>query len=343
MLRKIALVGLLFFATATVSAQTFEVDSEESTNQQSNTITLPFAGTFIGDYDEESNPGGTQTRPGLWGGSGNNPIPYSARFDIAGQTDGAISGSLQVDVDLELLAANVSNLEIDLLGGVPGELGLGITIEYSTFNTINPFSIYPGGFEIPIPLGSAQLLTSVLRSEGVSPLVLDGPVDGVYTVEGVLAGLVTAVFQFGGQEQEFISPLAMPVTGTLVEGNVGLTLSLAFTADVDEEGVIDDLPPFEDIPMPLPTLPPSDETANLLMSGSISGYHIVADQSILIVAHEVESDVPGDLDGDGLVNGADMGLLLVAWGTLDPGAADINGDGLVNGADLGLLLLAWTG
>jgi hypothetical protein len=48
---------------------------------------------------------------------------------------------------------------------------------------------------------------------------------------------------------------------------------------------------------------------------------------------------PADLDGDGLVNGADLGLLLSNWGTSDFG--DLNGDGIVGGADLGLLLAAW--
>lgn len=50
--------------------------------------------------------------------------------------------------------------------------------------------------------------------------------------------------------------------------------------------------------------------------------------------------VPGDLNGDDLVDGADLGLLLGAWGT---GAirADLNGDGVVDGADLGLLLGVW--
>ncbi|MCA9285409.1 MAG: hypothetical protein KDA22_09355, partial [Phycisphaerales bacterium] len=48
-----------------------------------------------------------------------------------------------------------------------------------------------------------------------------------------------------------------------------------------------------------------------------------------------------DLDGDGLVNGADLGILLGAWGT--PGPGDLNGDGVVDGADLGNLLADWTG
>jgi hypothetical protein len=51
--------------------------------------------------------------------------------------------------------------------------------------------------------------------------------------------------------------------------------------------------------------------------------------------------VPGDLNGDGIVNGADMGLLLASWGACSGCDADLNGDGLVNGGDLGLLLSYW--
>ena len=55
---------------------------------------------------------------------------------------------------------------------------------------------------------------------------------------------------------------------------------------------------------------------------------------------ELVDGIPGDLNGDGVVNGADLGLMLAAWGTTGPG--DLNGDGVVGGADLGLLLAAWT-
>ena len=47
-----------------------------------------------------------------------------------------------------------------------------------------------------------------------------------------------------------------------------------------------------------------------------------------------------DINGDGLVNGADLGLILAGWG--EPGPTDLNDDGTTNGADLGLLLAAWT-
>ncbi len=49
---------------------------------------------------------------------------------------------------------------------------------------------------------------------------------------------------------------------------------------------------------------------------------------------------PGDLNNDGVVDGADLGLLLLSWGTNDPDA-DLNNDGIVDGADLGLLLLVF--
>ncbi|HMN97174.1 MAG TPA: hypothetical protein PKC43_11850 [Phycisphaerales bacterium] len=50
-----------------------------------------------------------------------------------------------------------------------------------------------------------------------------------------------------------------------------------------------------------------------------------------------------DLDGDGVVDGADLGILLGAWGETGPGLpADLDGNGTVDGADLGILLGAWT-
>jgi len=49
-----------------------------------------------------------------------------------------------------------------------------------------------------------------------------------------------------------------------------------------------------------------------------------------------------DLNGDGVVNGADLGLLLFSWGPCPGCQADLNGDGVVDGADLGALLAAWS-
>ena len=51
---------------------------------------------------------------------------------------------------------------------------------------------------------------------------------------------------------------------------------------------------------------------------------------------------PGDVNFDGIVNGADISVLLGFWGLNGkPVAADINKDGSVDGADLAQLLGSW--
>lgn len=53
----------------------------------------------------------------------------------------------------------------------------------------------------------------------------------------------------------------------------------------------------------------------------------------------------GDLDADGVVDGADLGALLAQWGPCEtPGSciADLDLDGTIDGADLGVLLANWT-
>ena len=49
---------------------------------------------------------------------------------------------------------------------------------------------------------------------------------------------------------------------------------------------------------------------------------------------------PGDLDGDGAVDGSDLSVLLGYWGTANQ-TADLDGDGTVSGADLSVLLGNW--
>jgi hypothetical protein len=49
----------------------------------------------------------------------------------------------------------------------------------------------------------------------------------------------------------------------------------------------------------------------------------------------------GDLNDDGVINGADLGQLLSSWGRCVACAADTNSDGRVDGLDLGVLLGNW--
>lgn len=48
-----------------------------------------------------------------------------------------------------------------------------------------------------------------------------------------------------------------------------------------------------------------------------------------------------DLNGDGVVSGADLAIVLGSWGPCRGCIADINQDGKVDGADLAIVLGAW--
>lgn len=54
-------------------------------------------------------------------------------------------------------------------------------------------------------------------------------------------------------------------------------------------------------------------------------------------------DCPADLNGDGIVDGADISGVIAFWGvcSTEDCDADINFDGIINGADLALLLSDW--
>ena len=69
-----------------------------------------------------------------------------------------------------------------------------------------------------------------------------------------------------------------------------------------------------------------------------------ADADGTLDACQVDS-CQGDLDGNGVVDGADLAPLLGAWqsdpnGSVDP-EYDLNLDGVINGQDLALLLGNW--
>jgi hypothetical protein len=52
------------------------------------------------------------------------------------------------------------------------------------------------------------------------------------------------------------------------------------------------------------------------------------------------ASVPGDINGDGFVNGGDLAALLNGWGS--PGATDLDGNGTTDAADLSIVLNNWS-
>ena len=74
-------------------------------------------------------------------------------------------------------------------------------------------------------------------------------------------------------------------------------------------------------------------------SWQYSGWNL---DDVRIIAIAPPAQDPADLNGDGLINGADLAIMLGTWGACEGCVADLNFDGLVNGADLAILLGAWS-
>lgn len=323
-------------------AQELVVEPKESVVDQTLLVSVPFDGVLIGDYDEKTNPAGTQTRPGLFGGSGNLPVDYSAVFGIGSPPQQSQpSGSIVVDpVDIADGILGIDAFEFDVLSGGTASVGVDLTIILQTFRTYSPFSIYPGGFEIPIPLQEGTISSFVIRSESPAQVLVSSTGDD-YEFDAALPAVISLEIDFGAGVQAFDLPFAFPFAGGLSLGSdeTVLTLSSALSA-AGEQPV--DFPPFEQIPLELPTFPPGDETAGVLLGGTISSVISELDILVEIVASAPVSGNPADFNDDGLVNGADLGFLISAWGICVGCPEDLNFDGIVNGSDLGLFIAAWT-
>ena len=322
---------------------TYECSVVSSTSAvvQTTDLSSPFAGNLIGNWDELNNPTGTRTLPGLFGGSGNNPIPYTASFALAGDIDSQPTGSLRLGVDSEGLQIRVGDLELDLLGGNPGELAATINILYSTFRTVQPSSFYPGGVTIPIPVGNGSVSTLRMTQTGKPVFgVLVPQKGGTFTFAVAVPVETVLVADILGNPVSDGTPVPgiLPLTGTLVEATQTVTLSLAISDSQSQTQPLE-LDPFVDQPLALPTVFPTGGTANLLLSGDVTSVTVGTALTATINVSGVRATNPADLNGDGLVNAADLTILLSAWGSSGP--ADLNGDGLVNAPDVTILLSDW--
>lgn len=66
-----------------------------------------------------------------------------------------------------------------------------------------------------------------------------------------------------------------------------------------------------------------------------------SDLDVVAVRLEVAEGLPGDLDGNGCVDGGDVAILLLDYGP-GSGPADLDGSGEVDGGDIGVLMMLFT-
>jgi len=233
-------------------------------------------------------------------------------------------------------------------------------------------------YTMPIDLGvttDAGLSTVIVRNDAAAEhflIPLDGPLQSVELDPDswILTEDVTAV-AFAEGPPKIVAVTPAPGSTAPVIDDVTITFQAPVTisqADVTLTGpggaaafsfVYDDAAQTATI-TPAGTLTPGQWTVTLAdtVVSAISGLALDGETNAAPPAGPMGGDGepggaavftftvarPADLNGDGVVNGADISFILSAWGPCPipgPCPEDLNGDGAVNGADITFVLSDW--
>lgn len=321
------------------------VDTKVSQATLETSAVLATTGSLIGDYDPVDNPGGTQTRPGLFGGSGNNPIATSATIEAAGQTNTNPSGSTLLDVDFETGVILFDGLFLDLLNGNTAAIGLSVTLSFSTFNTINPSFIYPGGIPVTVPIADAASLTRAEFGQagpgaGAMTATADPDVfDFTAAVPGE-AGLTLTVGLPGSDplpNEVDALPLVLPLSGQVIrqgDGTIRVTITASGVADAVDVPL--EPTPLPTIPFELPTL--GTATAGVLITLTPESLVFGGSLDVDLVIYASPDTCPSDINGDGVVNFFDLAGYIDLYNAGDPAADLAQPLGIINFFDLAAYL-----
>lgn len=263
-------LGLGGWARASIPIQ-FTLGPMSGVGFQTFRVQADTAGTLVGDWDPETNPSGTRTKPGVFGSFGateNVPVPSEVDVIVAGSPSVPVFGGLDMDLTPATGLAEVAGLTATAVGTPGGiaSLPLSARIVFDPFRTRNPTSTFPGGVPVTIPIGNGVLesltLTQLLPAFGsVSEL---GGMRYAVTVP-VLVGVSGEVSALGSAFP--FGPLPVPVVlagevqlddmgGASLTGSAPLSLEQTLPLEVE-------LPP---LPLELPTVLPPGSVANVIFS-----------------------------------------------------------------------------
>jgi len=292
--RPVALLAhvALFASGASAFGQdfSFQITSAASQADLTNDFTVNLPGDVIGDFDAATNPGGTSTLPGIFGGSGNQSAPLDMTLDATSDLSGMPTGSFDLSADTGAFTLDISGLDLDPLGGVAGAADLTLTLDFSTFRTFAPDSLYIGGIPLPLPLGMATVDNVRIVQSGPSLLgVLIGTLTpGQYDFVVTVPADLSFDFDLMGTLTPVAAPIVLPLMGTLTINGANAQVSID-VMQMDSQSIMDPLPGFtiDGIPLPLPTILPPGGVANLLYDATIDSLDINSTTTLLLVADGV--------------------------------------------------------
>lgn len=265
-------------------------------------------GTLIGNWDLNSNPAGTRTKPGLFGSFGaeeNVAVDLELGLRLRGRVNTRSAGAFRFALDTQAGTVATSGYSVDLLAGGSANLPLTISLLTDSFRTRNPSSTYIGGIPIDLPIGDVTL-TRLTATQ------IDGPSVGVLTPLGgneydfaaLFSVEIEAAFDLLGNE--FIlpaTPFPFGFQGRLTLNGGSAELMSLDAIDLSQVTNPDlALPQF---PFDLPTILPPGDTAHLLFDLLLSEVALSMNGSYETYANGTLVPAPGA-----------AGLLLLGMGAV---------------------------
>jgi len=296
-------------------------------------------GTWKGDYDQTSNPGGTRTITGLLFGDTkapkNDPINFyaSASAAVGSTTHPVGTFSAAVNTDLGLII--IRNLEADALNSGSVDMNLTLNLAWDSFRTFSPTAYWIGGINLPLPLGSLSLTKMSMTQASINGTqvpgigVLNKTAENTYEFTvGVAVNMTVGAAVNGGSIGEAAAPVPVVLQGTMfVDPETRSATLVSFTLAQYANALDASLELPADLPIAVPTILPIGGTANLLASPTFNGVSLDLVSGLTLVAWgqaKCNCDLNNDSRGDLL----DFFAFFNAFDTGDQ-LADVNEDGQV--------------
>lgn len=224
------------------------------------------AGTLIGNYDPNTNPTGTRSKPGLFGSFGpteNVPVPVEVNPSVEGNVASKPSGTFSMVFNPGAGQVVLLDFFSDLLHS--GSVTLPASAEFATdgFRTRNPTSTYPAG-RFTVPVGEVLVTLLTLAQVGDPAVGTLTPLGGnryAFAVAPTVVLSVRAELQ-GSVLESTSNPNPLALVGEVeIQGDSAAVLSVN---TIDWSDVDTPNQPIPRFAMDLPTVFPPGDVAHLL-------------------------------------------------------------------------------
>ncbi len=260
MIRRLAIASVVGLSAA-AWAQPYDVTIQPATSSATWSFELdaPFqtapSGTcnILGSYNATTNPGGTRTVPGLFGGNtgGNTPVPITSGGVSADAASGTNplhpSATFSINLDASDNLCTVSNFDADILNGQTTSSTANLAISFGTFRTFVPTCIVPG-VPLTLPIGTIVVTGLTATQDAASAQgVLTPAGGGSFTFSVPLTATVQVTATLDGEDFPVDAvPIAFALTGTITPTGATATVqaSIAIDQDDSQPGIAMDPLPF---------------------------------------------------------------------------------------------------